>query len=76
MYVSPTVSLYQSVARQIAKHMDTLTQKIEETNKIGFMNLPVVQQLMKVITSLLAFLATVYEFTLYCTTIRLSQIVS
>lgn len=56
--------------------MITLSEKIEESDRTGFMNLPVVQQLIKVITSLLAFMATLYEFILYCTTIRLSQIVS
>lgn len=76
MYVSPFVTLYQSVARQIGKHMITLSEKIEESDKTGFMHLPIVQQLVKVITSLLSFMATLYEFTLYCTTIRLSQIVN
>lgn len=76
MYVSsPSSNLYKIVYIQVAKQIDGLIAKINFANTVGFLNLQFTQQLIRVFTSLVAFLATLYEFSMYCVTPRFSQMI-
>ena len=76
MYVSSLQNIYNAVYIQVAKHIASIVQKIEMTGYVGFLNLQFTQQLLRVFTSLLAFLATLYEFVSYCTVVRVSSFIS
>lgn len=67
--------LYQAVYIQVAKHIELLVEKISTTTHINFLQLKFTHLLIKVFTSLLSFLATLYEFISYCCNFQISYII-
>jgi len=74
MYVSSLTKLYTNLYVSLGKHIDELSSKLLDGSKTNFLTLPFTSLLIKVFTSMLTFLATLYEFLTYCTTIRVTQL--
>ena len=74
--MSSIKSLYAASYVHAAHHVDQAASKVASSTNLKFFSIHAIQLVTKTFTSLLAFLASLYEFFVYCTTIKLSSLIS